>query len=171
MKTIKNNMIGFIIGGLLFGTVGVSATTYFYQSNQVSYSSSYPEWTVSNVKEAIDDLFVINQKKQTKFDIGVYLRADKNAFSWTYLDCENCKRLKLGTLRCYDKAAAKFMITVKDVTNNQVIQTISNQSENSFNSTYAGTYVDIPEGCKKIEINLGSSLENSDYILFGNELE
>lgn len=56
-KFVKKNILGVIIGGFIFGIAGVSATTYLYRSNQISYSNSNS--TVTNVKEAIDDLYKI----------------------------------------------------------------------------------------------------------------
>lgn len=50
LKIIKNNIFGIIIGGILFGTIGVAATTYLYSSNQVSYKDS-------NVDEALNELY------------------------------------------------------------------------------------------------------------------
>ena len=39
-----------------FFIVAYGATTYYYSSNEVSYTPSDTSWNVSNVKAAIDDL-------------------------------------------------------------------------------------------------------------------
>ena len=54
-KIIKNNIFGFIIGGVLFSTVGVSATIYLYYSDQVSYNNE--NTTATDVKAALDNLY------------------------------------------------------------------------------------------------------------------
>lgn len=48
-KIIKNNIFGFIIGGLIFGVIGVGAAT-LYNASQVSYNDG-------NVKDALDELY------------------------------------------------------------------------------------------------------------------
>lgn len=52
-KFIRNSAFGFIIGGLLFGTMGISAATYLYNSSQVSYNNN----GVTNINEALDELY------------------------------------------------------------------------------------------------------------------
>ena len=48
-KIFKNNLFTFIIGGIIFGTIGVGATA-LYNANQVSYNDG-------NVKDALDELY------------------------------------------------------------------------------------------------------------------
>ena len=58
IKLIKNNILGFIIGAIIFTGVGVSAATYLYNSNQVSYSNSNS--SVTDVKGALDELYKLS---------------------------------------------------------------------------------------------------------------
>ena len=55
-KFIKQNFIGFIIGGIIFGTLGVYAAITF-PSNEVSFDPSNSTLTSTNVKDAIDELY------------------------------------------------------------------------------------------------------------------
>ena len=45
-----NTLFGIIIGGIIFGAIGVSAVTYLYKSDQVSYGNS-------DVKSALNELY------------------------------------------------------------------------------------------------------------------
>ena len=69
IKLIKNNtLLGIIIGGIIFGSIGVGAAAYLYSSNQISYSNSNSSMT--NVKEALDDLYnLTNIGNATSADI------------------------------------------------------------------------------------------------------
>lgn len=53
---MKKTFIGIIIGGIIFGSIGVGAATLYY-SNQVSYTPTDTSWQVSNVDEALNSLY------------------------------------------------------------------------------------------------------------------
>ncbi len=53
---IKNNLIGLIIGGIIFGSLGVYAAITF-PSNEVSFDPSNSTLKSTNVKDAIDELY------------------------------------------------------------------------------------------------------------------
>lgn len=60
----KKLILGIIIGGIIIGSIGVGATTYIYNSNQVSYGES-------NVKGALDELYgEINEIKKSELVTG-----------------------------------------------------------------------------------------------------
>ena len=52
---MKKNILWFILGGLIFGTIGVSAT-YVYTAKDISFLPSDENWNVSNASEAISSL-------------------------------------------------------------------------------------------------------------------
>lgn len=54
-KFMKNNILGFLLGGIIFGGISVGATI-LYNSNEVSYIPNDSSFDVSNVKEALDQL-------------------------------------------------------------------------------------------------------------------
>ena len=56
-KIFKNRIFIFILGGLIFGTVGVYAATYF-PSNNVTYDNSESGLTSTDVQGAIDELYL-----------------------------------------------------------------------------------------------------------------
>ena len=66
MKKIinKNTLFGFIIGGIMFSIIGVSAAKYMYSSDQVSYKKSNNEEV--DVKVALDELYDLNNQNQPK---------------------------------------------------------------------------------------------------------
>lgn len=53
---IKNNLIGLIVGGIIFGSLGVYAAITF-PSNEVSFDPSNSTLLSTNVKAAIDELY------------------------------------------------------------------------------------------------------------------
>lgn len=61
MKKIydKKTLFAFIIGGLLFGTIGVGAAT-FYRADQMTYNND--KTSAKNVKSAIDELYELSNK-------------------------------------------------------------------------------------------------------------
>ena len=50
---MKKMLIGFILGGLLFGSMVYAAS---YNANDISYTPTDASWEVSNVNEALNDL-------------------------------------------------------------------------------------------------------------------
>lgn len=69
-KFIRNNIFGFLIGIILCSGI-VYAASYF--ASDISYTKD--GWEVNNVKDAIDDLYLIQQEK-----------GNKNAFSKLFPD-------------------------------------------------------------------------------------
>ena len=57
IKIIKNNIFGFIVGSLLFGGIGVCAAAI--ASSSVAYDNKNSGSPANNVKEALDDLYVM----------------------------------------------------------------------------------------------------------------
>lgn len=55
-KVINTKPFYFILGALIFGTIGVSAATYF-PSNDVTYDNTESGLKSTNVQEAIDELY------------------------------------------------------------------------------------------------------------------
>ena len=64
IKFIKNNLLGFVIGGLIFGSVGVIADTIINSSN-VAYKTS-------TVKGALDELYQLADVKADVTDLKSY---------------------------------------------------------------------------------------------------
>lgn len=63
IKKANNKFIfGFILGALIFGTIGVSAATY-YASKDVSYDNNASGMSSDNVQDAIDELYQIANTK------------------------------------------------------------------------------------------------------------
>ena len=55
-RFLKKNILGIIIGGLIFGTAGVYAATYF-PSDDVTYDNSVSGLSSTDVQGAIDELY------------------------------------------------------------------------------------------------------------------
>ena len=55
-KLLKNRIFIFVLAALLFGTIGVSAATYF-PSNDVTYDNTESGLESMNVQGAIDELY------------------------------------------------------------------------------------------------------------------
>ena len=54
-KFIRNNIFGFILGGLIFGGIGIYAVSYY--AKDVTYTPGDKTWEVSNVEEALNSLY------------------------------------------------------------------------------------------------------------------
>ena len=52
---MKKVVLGFILGGLIFGSIGIYAASYY--AKDVSYEPSDASWEVSNVNDAINSLY------------------------------------------------------------------------------------------------------------------
>lgn len=64
LKFIKTNTLGFIIGAILFGSIGVYAATI--ASSSVVYDNTNSGSSATTVKEAIDDLYTISNEGKEK---------------------------------------------------------------------------------------------------------
>lgn len=72
-------IIGFIIGGLVFGSIGVVAVTL--QASQVTYTSNNSDFSASNVKDAIDKLYEISSSEsQNVVDLGTGTSFDLTSY-------------------------------------------------------------------------------------------
>ena len=58
-RIIKNNIFGFILGGIIFGFIGVGAAEYIYSSEKISYGDS-------DVKNALDELYDYSNSHKTQ---------------------------------------------------------------------------------------------------------
>ena len=85
-KFIKNNLIGFIIGGIIFGCISVYATTLI-ASVDVTYSNS--DSTVTTVKGALDELYEISSHCPTGYECTKLPPKCKRA---TSLHTETCSQ-------------------------------------------------------------------------------
>ena len=66
-KILKNRIFIFILGGLILGSAGVAATTYF-PSNQTTYDNSVSGLQSTNVQDAIDELYGVCSKPASAGD-------------------------------------------------------------------------------------------------------
>ena len=80
IKIVKNNIFGFILGGILFGTIGVIASNQL-ASSSVYYDNSTSGGSSNTVSGAIDELYDL--AKTTEFKIGDYVKMtpDKTSFN------------------------------------------------------------------------------------------
>ena len=128
-KVFKNRILIFILIGLAFGTIGVSAATYF-KSTDVTYDNTESGLSANNVQSAIDELYtkipdntIVSDLKQnivTKGD-GLYKDeyedryffkgADPNnyiafdGYMWRIISIEPDGALKIINMsRIYDRA-------------------------------------------------------------------
>ena len=58
MKNVlkKSNILSFIIGGFIFGIIGIVSATILYQANEIGYTPN-DESEINNVQDALDDLY------------------------------------------------------------------------------------------------------------------
>lgn len=78
---IKVFVLGIIIGGIIFSGISVVAITL--TANEISYTSSESEFTATNVKSAIDELYKISQENtgtQKVVDLGTGTSFDLTSY-------------------------------------------------------------------------------------------
>ena len=56
-KILKSRIFTFILGVIIFGSIGVVSASVLYQANEIGYTPKDSTWEVDNVKDAIDDLY------------------------------------------------------------------------------------------------------------------
>ena len=80
MKKIINSLFMFILGGIIFGSI-VYATTYY--AKDVAYEPTDASWEVSNVNDALDNLY--SPKNNNKLELPYYVYpGDRGAFAAYY---------------------------------------------------------------------------------------
>ena len=55
-KIFDNGLFLFILCGIIFTSVGIGATTYFYKSSEILYDPSDTSWEVNSVEDALNSL-------------------------------------------------------------------------------------------------------------------
>ena len=53
---MKKYIIGFLVGAIVFGSIGVTATV-LYNSSEIGFTPSDSSWNVNNVEDAINSLY------------------------------------------------------------------------------------------------------------------
>ena len=67
---IKNNMIGFILGAIIFGGIGVYATQIL--AKDIKFTPTVESWKVDNIEDAINDLYT-KKEQSAKTDGELFL--------------------------------------------------------------------------------------------------
>lgn len=63
-RMLNNKLFYFILGAIIFSTISVYAVTMI-DSKEVSFTPNNTDWEVSNVSEAIDELYEMNEFVKT----------------------------------------------------------------------------------------------------------
>lgn len=106
MKKIfdKKTIITVIICGIIFTSIGVYATNYF--AKDVTYKSNDENWKVTNVNDALDDLYVLANDDTAEIietgTVSQYLDLSagvnlKLSLKNTYTEEDNAKLILLST--------------------------------------------------------------------------
>lgn len=106
-KFIRNNIFGFILGGLIFGGIGIYAVSYY--AKDVTYTPGDKTWEVSNVEEALNSLY---ENKSSSSNLNYITEAttldyNTSAISTTITTTQEIKRglLVVGSSTYTDSAA------------------------------------------------------------------
>ena len=54
---MKKIILSFILGAIIFGTCSFAFASYLYRAEDIEFKPTNSEWNVTNVNEAIDDLY------------------------------------------------------------------------------------------------------------------
>ena len=118
-KDYKKFIFGFILGSLLFGSMGVAAITL--TADKVTYTSSDSEFAVADTKTALDKLYELAQSGQGNI---VELGNIGNKFDLTsYSGYENCvEDTRVGSKSASgNKDAITYDATTGIVTTNKTV--------------------------------------------------
>ena len=99
---LKNNIklfLGIIIGGIVFGTIGVYAAI-LYASSDVSYDNTTSGLTSTNVQDALDELYT---KANTRIDPNIELNkiVTTNTTGRVYATSSGVCIVRKGKLSCF----------------------------------------------------------------------
>ena len=72
---MKKALIGFILGGIIFGSIGIYATSLYY-AKDISYEPSDASWEVSNVNDALNNLYSMKIELDNIKNLGNATAAD-----------------------------------------------------------------------------------------------
>ena len=73
---MKKYIIGFMSGLFVCGIIGISAATYLYHADEVSFTPKNTEWNVDDVDGALKDLYdKVNKPTPTAKLVGTYTGA------------------------------------------------------------------------------------------------
>lgn len=100
MKSDLKIILSFLIGILFSGITVYAATTYL--SRDVSFTPSDENWKVSNVEDALNDLYekASLNTEENKFyisNLGVYIHDSKGGKGGFKFDAQNYKTLTVGS--------------------------------------------------------------------------
>lgn len=78
-KIIKNPILTFVLGALIFGGIGV-VSAYTILASDIGYTPKDTTWEVDNVEDAIDDLY-----SKVSEPITMELYSDSAAYGVSHL--------------------------------------------------------------------------------------
>ena len=129
-KFVKQNIIGFIIGGIVFGSLGVYAAGVI-AANEVTYSNASSGLSLTNVKGALDEL---NTKATEKIEEAEMKCPSGNLCSKTNLH-KTIFASKMGICINRNNILQCFKINNYDVEKNHIQQVFSDVSCNVYSSS------------------------------------
>lgn len=137
---LKKNIklfVGIIIGGILFGSIGVYATTQ-YLAKDIKFAPSNSEWNVDNVESAINDLYFTKSN-------NIYKKGVFNANTTTQKIVLGFKPKYLFMLTIVDGYSDRQVIYIytEDVSTNEVFVGWGSEANNGYNKVNMKTTYDM----------------------------
>ena len=160
INKLKSNLLfTFIISGIIFGSMGIYAASLYY-AKDVKYEPTDETWEVSNVSDALNDLYELNQNiSDEKFifdkvlDIGISVGTydHKKTYTQTYT-----VNIKDKYPEIYDKLTAENFIS--NFTNSHVQAEISGDG---WVASYVNIDKNYTDGILTITVSFTSTLNLS----------
>ena len=91
---MKKIMLGFILGGIVFGCVGIYAANYL--ASDISYTPSDESWEVTNVSEALDELYENIDDSEIIKKQYIFTSTDSNLFQTKDISIEDKEIVSYG---------------------------------------------------------------------------
>lgn len=120
---IKNNMIGFLLGALIFGGVGVYALDKIH-AKDVSFSSSNSNFMAENVNNALDTLYEktnLNQDMNIA-NYDVLIHKDKGGEGYNTILTNGRSKLSIGSRTYTSVAGTTYFNIMGYYTENGMVQ-------------------------------------------------
>ena len=159
-KTIKNPIFTFIIGAIIFGSIGVLGASYLYHADEVSYTPKNNKFEVDNVEDAINELYQkVNNNGIFKVGDEVYynpvddIKCTKQEVE-DNIATNGLLELKTGCMKWY----------IISIENNRITMILDHNTKENivWNSGVYGTY---PYASSPVKSSLDSLVSSSKWLV------
>ena len=167
-KIFKSRVFAFILGAILFGSIGV-VSAYTILANDIGYTPSNTTWEVSNVKDAIDDLYSKNISIDKLLDSNI-ASGDTSTVTANYTNPNSTPEKIIVVLNWFSSnmggsVSSPDISITGDISNlHQISDIKSSLSRYMYNYVYTGTLAGNGNISASLKGNGGASSYGGEYV-------